>query len=76
MSLAIAFSHTDAVTHAAESRNQIRSQIGRRTAAEIRGWASDDSHRAWALPIADRLAVSGYLTLSDVTDDEFDLIAG
>jgi hypothetical protein len=60
---------------AAARRNDIRTQLGRKTAAEIRVWASDINDRAWALTIAGRLAVSGFLTLADVTDDEFDSIA-
>ena len=74
MTLTLHFSDTDTITDA--RRSDIRSQLGRKTAPDIRAWASTDAHRAWALPIAERLAVSGYLTLSDVTDDEFDAIAG
>jgi hypothetical protein len=57
---------------ASARRDRIRSQLGRKTAAEIRAWVTLADDRDWALTVADGLAVSGFLTLSDVTDDEFD----
>jgi hypothetical protein len=74
MTFALAFSDAFSVSDA--RRTDIRSQLGRKTATEIRSWANGEVHRAWSLPVADRLAASGYLTLSDVTDDEFDVIVG
>jgi hypothetical protein len=61
-------------TNLAERRDAVRASIGRKTPAEIREWAANGTGRDWALDIADRLAVSGYLTLADVTDSEFDSI--
>ena len=57
-------------------RDVVRALIGRKTPDEIRSWASADANREWALQLADRLAASGFLTLSDVTDSEFDTIIG
>lgn len=61
-------------SEAAALRTNVRTQLGRKTATEIRDWAGCDATRGYALTIADRLAASGFLTLSDVTDDEFDQI--
>ena len=61
----------------AETRQRdVRTLIGRKTPAEIRDWAAASGGRDWALPIADRLAVSGYLTLADVTESEYVEILG
>lgn len=63
----------------AEERNGIRSQIGRKSPSEIRELIVErydftPEHLAWLAQVADRLAGSGYLTLADVTDEEFDQI--
>lgn len=63
----------------AEERNGIRSQIGRKSPTEIRALIVErydftPEHLAWLAQVADRLSVSGYLTLADVTDQEFDEI--
>ena len=55
----------------------VRDIVGRRTPAEIRSYVlehadADPQDLAWLTVIADRLAVSGFQTLNDVTDDEFD----
>jgi hypothetical protein len=60
-------------------RDRVRSQIGRKTAAEIRTWVEagapeTQDDRDWAFTIADRLELTGFLTLADVTDEEFDQI--
>ena len=60
----------------ASRRDIVRSLVGRKTPDEIRDWAASADGRTWALPLADRLATSGYLTLADVTDSEFDEILG
>jgi hypothetical protein len=61
----------------AEHRNSIRNQIGQKTPEEIRALIVErydftPEHLAWLSNVADRLALSGYVTLADVTDDEFD----
>ena len=58
---------------------KIRAAIGRKTPDEIRAVvAHSTSHTpkecAWLAITADRLERSGYLTLADVTDDEFEAI--
>ncbi len=60
-------------------RDSVRAQIGRKTPAGLRDLAEErydftPEHRAWLNRVADRLSASGFLTLADVTDDEFDLI--
>jgi hypothetical protein len=60
-----------------ERRNDVRNQIGRKTPSEIRALIVErydftPEHLAWLSNVADRLELSGYLTLCDVTDDEFD----
>lgn len=67
----------DPTLASASDRDRVRTQIGRKTASEIRDWASNPvsgADRGWAHSIADRLALSGFLTLADVTDEEFDEI--
>jgi hypothetical protein len=59
-------------TDATARRDHVRTQLGRKTAAEILAWSSLDVDRAWAELIALRLRTTGYLTLADLTDDEFD----
>jgi len=59
------------------SPSSIRDVVGRRTPAEIRTYVlehadADPADLAWLATVADRLALSGFLTLNDVTDDEFD----
>ena len=58
------------MTLTAISQADIVSAIGRKTPEQIREWAAAGPDRAWALDVADRLAISGYLTLADVTEDE------
>lgn len=55
-------------------RDTIRASIGRKTPDEIRTWVDAGDDRGWAVEVADKLAASGYLTLADVTDSEFDSI--
>ncbi|OII27291.1 hypothetical protein [Frigoribacterium sp. MCBA15_019] len=52
------------------SQAGILSAIGRKAPEQIREWSAADTDRAWALDVADKLAVSGYVTLADVTEDE------
>lgn len=64
-----------------DRRTSVRNQIGRRTPTEIRTLIverpeSAPEHLAWLSQVADRLTASGFLTLADVTDDEFDIIVG
>ena len=72
MSSTLETTRADASAH----RDRIRSQLGRKTAAEIHTWVAAGPDREWALSIAGGLVMTGFLTLSDVTDDEFDAIAG
>ena len=57
-------------------RDHIRTQIGRKTTSEIRTWVDAGDDRTWGNLIADRLELSGFMTLADVTDEEFDDIIG
>jgi hypothetical protein len=59
---------------AALRRQHIHTLLGSKTPAEIRVWAGSDPDLVWAHSIADGLAMSGFLTLSDITEDEFDEI--
>ena len=45
-------------------------------AGSMRGRVEPSEHLAWLSQVADRLTASGFLTLADVTDDEFDIIVG
>lgn len=73
---------TITLTRSADQRRaDIRSQIGRKTPEEIRVLIAErydftPEHLSWLSQVADRLAASGYLTLADLTDDEFDDIVG
>ena len=67
------------IMEAVERRISVRAQIGRKTADEILTLADErydfkPEHIGWLQSVAERLRQSGYLTLADVTDDEFDTI--
>jgi hypothetical protein len=69
------------LTNTLDRRTAVRNEIGRRTPTEIRTLIvarpeSEADHLAWLAQVADRLAASGFLTLADVTDEEFDVIVG
>lgn len=70
---------TPTTTSSVLRRDQIRDQIGRKTPAELHVLAVERygfmaEHQAWLVGTAERLEQSGYLTLADVTDAEFDAI--
>ncbi len=64
-----------------DRRQGVLNQLGRKTPTEIRALVVErydftPEHLAWLVRVADRLEQSGYQTLCDVTDDEFDDIVG
>lgn len=67
------------IMEAVDRRSSVRAQIGRKTPDEILSLADErydfkPEHVSWLRTVAERLRQSGYLTLADVTDDEFDAI--
>lgn len=69
----------ETITGTLPRAERIRSAIGMKTPDGIRALVANSTSRtpkecAWLAITADRLERSGFLTLADVTDDEFETI--